>query len=218
MTYTAFNGSDPARIAITSIKVDDFLARRWQWSDPVLISPPGADDKDCGIFPVKFNNKYAVLHRLGVSIWIDFVDSLDGKWDKPLGGKILMGPRSGPSDSQKIGIAGPPIETEYGWLLIYHGVSKKSDHHYHLRAALLDRHDPTKVLVRTAEPILDADAPYERYGVVPNVVFSNGAVVRDDQLFVYYGGADTVLAVASMSIRDLLDKLLREQAAAAKAQ
>lgn len=213
ITYTAFNGTDPPRIALSSISAADMQARRWQWSEPVLISPAGADDKDCAIFPKKINGKYAVLHRLGVSIWLDYVDSLDGNWEKPLAGSILMNPRSGPNDSMKIGIAGPPIETEYGWLLIYHGVSKKSNHHYHLRAALLDLHDPSKVLVRTAEPILDADAPYERYGIVPNVVFSNGAVVRGDTLFVYYGGADTVLGVATMSLRALLDKLMREQKA-----
>lgn len=213
MTYTAFNGSDPPRVALTSISVANMLARRWSWRDPVLISPAGADDKDAAIFPVKFGGKYAILHRLGVSIWIDFVDSLDGDWDTPLNGEVLMSPRTGPADSQKIGIAGPPIETEYGWLLLYHGVSKKSDHHYHLRAALLGRHDPTKVLVRTAEPILEVDAPYERYGIVPNVVFSNGAVVRGDQLLVYYGGADTVLGVATISLKELLEKLTSEQKA-----
>lgn len=212
MLYTAFNGSEPPRVAMTSISVSDFLARRWDaWKMPVLISPPEVDDKDSAIFPRKVNGKYAILHRLGVNIWLDFVDTLhfDGKsnW---LGGKVLMTPRKGPTDSKKIGTAGPPIETDRGWLLIYHGISKKEDNHYHLRAALLDINDPSKVLARTSTPILNTETGYEKYGVVDNVVFSCGAVVRGDTVFIYYGAADTVIGVATIGLKDLVDKLIEE--------
>jgi predicted GH43/DUF377 family glycosyl hydrolase len=207
MCYTAYNGTEPPRVALTSITKKDFLAQRWNWSKPVLISPLDQDDKDAAVFPKKFGGKYAVLHRLSGEIWLDFVDSLEGPWTKPILGKVIMHPRGGVRDSRKIGIAGPPIETEAGWLLIYHGVARNADHHYHLRAALLDKNDPTKVIARTEDEILDTDAPYERYGVVPNVVFSCGAVVIDGQLIVYYGAADTVIGVASMPLAELLKKL-----------
>ena len=122
-----------------------------------------------------------------------------------------MSPRQGERDSKKIGIAGPPIETEEGWLLIYHGVSKKADNHYHLRAALLDPRDPTKVIVRTKDPILEINASYEKFGVVPNVVFSCGSAVINGKLFVYYGGADKVLGVATIKLADLLKRLVAER-------
>ena len=211
MLYTAYNGKDHARVALTSISFDNFTKRNWNWKKPILISPPNMDDKDAAIFPKKINGKYAVLHRLGVSIWIDFVDDLNFKKDKWLGGKILMSSRSGPRDSQKIGIAGPPIETEIGWLLIYHGISKRADHHYHLRAALLDLDDPTKVIVRTKYPILDPKTDYEKNGDVPNVVFSNGAVVKNGKLFVYYGGADKVIGVATTKMSTLLKRIVSEK-------
>ncbi len=214
MLYTAYNGKETPRVALTSILATDFAKHNWNWEKPVLISPPGVDDKDAALFPKKINGKFAILHRLGVSIWIDFVDDLNfgdkspiGKW---LDGKILMNPRQGERDSKKIGIAGPPIETEEGWLLIYHGVSKKSDNHYHLRAALLDPRDPTKVIVRTKDPILEVETSYEKFGIVPNVVFSNGSAVVNGKLFVYYGGADKVIGVATIKVSDLLKRLVAE--------
>jgi len=120
-----------------------------------------------------------------------------------------MKPRKGRWDSRKIGIAGPPIKTRYGWLLLYHGVSQKSDNHYHVRAALLDLNDPSKVISRTKYPILEAEMPYERQGMVGNVVFPCGAAIIGKDLFVYYGGADTVIGVATIPLRDLMDLLLK---------
>lgn len=214
MLYTAYDGTHVPRVAMTSISVGDFQKQNWNWTKPVLISPPNVDDKDAAIFPKKIKGKYAILHRIGLSIWIDFVDELlfgDASPTKHwLDGKILMSPRQGERDSKKIGIAGPPIETEEGWLLIYHGVSKKADNHYHLRAALLDPRDPTKVIVRTKDPILEIDASYEKFGIVPNVVFSCGSAVVGGKLFVYYGGADKVLGVATIKLADLLKRLVAE--------
>ena len=152
-----------------------------------------------------------MFHRIDGKIWLDFVDKLYGLWSKPLDGKVIMEPRSTQHDSRKIGIAGVPIETPDGWVLIYHGVSRREDHHYHLRAALLDKNDPTKVLARTRDEILDTETPYERYGVVPNVVFSCGHVVKNGELIVYYGAADTVIGVASMPLSELVQKLKSEK-------
>lgn len=215
MCYTAYDGKNPPRVALTSIPMSDFLAKRFNsWAKPILISPPGVDDKDAALFPRKIGGKYAILHRMGVSIWLDFVDDLnfgEGRW---LGGKILMSPRA-ESDSRKIGIAGPPIETKDGWLLIYHGISRDKDNHYHLRAALLDLDDPTRVIVRTKNPIFEPETAYEKIGDVHNVVFSNGAVVIDETLFIYYGGADKLIGVATIKMSELLEKLKMEARAQA---
>ncbi|MBI2591425.1 MAG: hypothetical protein HYW34_01985 [Candidatus Brennerbacteria bacterium] len=202
--YTAFNGVGPTRVALSSILINDFLAKRWNWAKPVLISPPDTDDKDAAIFPKKIKGKYAILHRLGFSIWIDFVDNLnfDGK-SKWIKGRVLMNPRSGQSDSIKVGITAPPIETKNGWLLIYHGISR-SDSHYRVRAALLDRSNPAVVLARTRDPIFEPETDYEKQGIVNNVVFPCGAILIKDQLFFYYGAADKVIAVATAKLGDIL--------------
>jgi beta-1,2-mannobiose phosphorylase / 1,2-beta-oligomannan phosphorylase len=211
MLYTAYAGDGPPRVALTSISVADFDAHRWNWSRPVLISPLNADDKDAALFPRKVNGKYVFLHRLGSDIWIDFVDdiaSFDGK-TKFLGGKILMRPRDTAWDSRRIGGTSPPIETEYGWLMFYHGISKRTGH-YNVRVALLDPDDPTLILYRTHDPLLEPEMPYEKNGVVQNVVFPCGAVRIKDTLFVYYGGADKFVAVATLNMETIVKGLARE--------
>jgi predicted GH43/DUF377 family glycosyl hydrolase len=209
MCYTAFDGKDSPRVAFTSIGVNDFLAHTWNWAPPILISPAGMDDKDAAAFPKKIGGKYIFLHRLGAEIWIDAVDSLDFKNGKLLRGSILMHPRDTAWDSKRIGISAPPIETKYGWLLLYHGISKRTGH-YSVRAALLDKKDPTKILYRTHDPLFEPKMPYEREGIVNNVVFPCGAVVIKEQLLVYYGGADKVVGVASIDLDFLIEGLVRE--------
>lgn len=210
LCYTAYDGKDPPRVAFSSITIDDFLARRWNWTKPVLISPPGLDDKDAALFPKKIGGKYWFLHRLGSDIWIDSVDDLDfdGK-TKFLGGKILMRPRDTAWDSKRIGGTSPPIETEYGWLLFYHGISKRTNH-YNVRAALLDAKNPTRILYRTHDPLLEPEMPYEKEGVVANVVFPCGAVKIKNDLFVYYGGADKYVGVATLNMDVIVEGLARE--------
>ncbi|HVN26654.1 MAG TPA: hypothetical protein VMT99_03320 [Candidatus Paceibacterota bacterium] len=210
MCYTAYDGQDPPRVALTSISVRDFVNRRWIWSKPVLISPPGFDDKDTVLFPKKIQGKYWFLHRLGGDIWIDAVDDLefDGT-TKFLGGKILMRPRDTAWDSRRIGATAPPIETDYGWLCLYHGISKRTGH-YNVRAALLDYKDPGKILYRAHDPIFEPTPAYEREGVVPNVVFPCGSVVIKNILYVYYGGADKVVGVATIDLDLLITGLVRE--------
>jgi predicted GH43/DUF377 family glycosyl hydrolase len=209
MCYTAFNGKDSPRVAFTSIAADDFVHKKWNWSKPVLVSPPGKDDKDAALFPKKIKGKYVFLHRFGAEIWIDFVGSLDFSDGKFLGGEVLMRPRDTAWDSKRIGIAGPPIETKHGWLLLYHGISKRTGH-YSVRAALLDLKDPRKILYRTHDSMLDPKMPYEREGIVPNVTFPCGSVIIKDKLFVYYGGADKVVGVATVEVKALIAGLLHE--------
>jgi beta-1,2-mannobiose phosphorylase / 1,2-beta-oligomannan phosphorylase len=203
MLYTAYDGGDhPPRVAMTSIAVNDFLNHKWHWAIPKLISPPEIDDKDACLFPKTINGKYVFLHRLQSAIWIDYTDDLHFYEGNYLGGKILFEPRAGNWDSVRIGISGPPIETEKGWLLIYHGIN--ANHEYLISAALLKRDDPTQVLARLDYPLLGPEKQYERDGQVPNVVFPCGAVIINDELFVYYGGADSVVGVATMKVDKLL--------------
>ena len=209
MLYTAFNGRSEPRVALSYIKVDDFIARCWNWSRPILISPPNVPDKDAAIFPKLFKGKYAILHRLGVSIWLDFVDNLQFGNDKWLKGNIIMSPKDELPDTEKLGISGPPIETKEGWLMLYHCVSRKTQPMtYYVAAALLDLKDPSRVLARRKVPILQPETPYELNGQVNNVVFPCGAVVIGEDLLVYYGGADSVIAVASMKLPELLNSLI----------
>ena len=100
------------------------------------------------------------------------------------------------------------METPHGWLLLYHGISKRTSH-YNIRAALLDIDDPTKVLYRTEDSILDPKMPYEKEGIVSNVVFPCGAIVIRGELFVYYGGADKVVCVATAQLDDFLDAIIQ---------
>jgi predicted GH43/DUF377 family glycosyl hydrolase len=204
--YTAYDSKDSPRVAFASISVEDFLNKKWNWLMPILISKPNTDDKDAALFSEQIDGKYVFLHRLGVDIWIDRVDDLAFGNEHFLGGKILMKPRDTSWDSKKIGIAGAPIKTEKGWLLIYHGISQRTDH-YNLRAALLDLKDPSVVLGRTRDSILDPTEKYEKEGIVSHVVFSCGAVVIKGNLFVYYGGADKVAGVATVPLQNILDNI-----------
>lgn len=207
MTYTAFDGMHPTRVALTSISTKDFLSQKWdKWSKPQLTTPDNVNDKDTALFPEKINGQYMLLHRIDPQLCADFLDTLDFSKSRLTRCIEIMGPRPGMWDSVKIGIAGPPIKTPKGWLLIYHGVSKTGT--YRLGAVLLDLKNPSIVLSRTVDTILEPLEEYERVGQVNRAVFSCGAVLRGDTLFIYYGAADTVMAVAKASLKKLLKILL----------
>lgn len=203
MCYTAYDAKNPTRVALTSIPVSDFLNKRWTWEKPIIISPPGFDDKNACLLPEKIEGRFVVFHRIDPCIWIDFVDSLDfprGRWIR---GGILMSPRTDRWDSEKIGIAGPPVKTPKGWLLLYHGLSRE-DRKYRLGALLLDYQHPDHILAHLDHPILEPGAPYEMKGIREGTVFSCGVVTIGDRLFVYYGGADTVTCVSWIPLATLL--------------
>ena len=207
MCYTAYDGTNPPRVAIAAISLEDFKNKKWNWTNPMLISPNNKDDKDACIFPEKIKGKYLMLHRINSDVCADFIDSLDIiKGPLEIATPIIL-PRKGMWDSEKVGITAPPIKTKKGWLLLYHGVS--SNHHtYRVGLALLDLKNPLNVIARTSEPIFQPETSYEKIGVIPNVVFPCGTAVRKDNLFIYYGGADSVVGVATVSIKKLLDSLL----------
>ena len=208
MTYVAFNGWTSIRLALTSILLDDFLNQRWNWTKPVLLSPPGVIDKSGCLLPEKIRGKFVFFHRIFPNILIDFVDDLnfDGetKWLK---GQYAIKVRPDKWDSRKIGAGAPPIKTKDGWLLIYYGVDDRDASKYHIGAMLLDLKNPTKVLYRSDEPILGPTEEYENIGFKPGIAYPCGAVVKDKELLVYYGGADSVVCVATAHLDTFLKEL-----------
>lgn len=206
MCYTAFDGIGPPRVAVTSIGEKDFLAHRWNWSKPELVTPKGVDDKDTCIFPEKVGGEYLILHRIGTDICADFLKSLDFKTETVNKCIRIFGPRPGTWDSAKVGITAPPVKTKKGWVLLYHALSERH-HTYRIGAVLLDLKDPTTVLSRSTDPILSPEEPFEKEGITSNVVFPCGMIVRDGLLYIYYGAADKVVGVATMEL-DILVRAL----------
>ena len=215
MLYTAYS-SIAAQIAMASIEVEDFRRARWgRWERHGLLFP-GFSDKDAILFPQKFSGRYAIYHRIHPSIWVSLSETLSCPWSLQ-DHRILAGPRAGMVwDGVKIGAGAQPIKTKYGWLLIYHGVDYADV--YRLGVLLVDLNDPGKILYRSPNFILE---PRERYEIgeegtsqVPNVVFTCGAVPGadkeilddEDEIIVYYGAADTVIAAATTKVSDLIPR------------
>ncbi len=207
VTYTAYDGINVPRVALSSINVDDFIAERWSWSESKLISPPGVDDKDACIFPEKVHDKYVIFHRIDGVIVIDYIDTLDFSGATWLRSLEYINITEEVWHGLKIGIATPPIKTNEGWLLLYHAISSV-DKNYRLGAMLLELDKPSVIKALLPYPILEPEPKYETEGIVNNVVFPCGAVVKNKELFVYYGGADKVVGVATISMQELLDALL----------
>ena len=204
MTYTAYDGVHSPAGAVSSIDVEDFLARRFErWSTPLLITPDGVDDKDLALLPEKIDGNYLLYHRVNNQICADVLPNLH------TGEKVtrcieIMAPRRGMWDGVKVGSAAPPIRVGENWLMIYHGISRHAT--YRLGAALLGP-DGTTLLARTADPVFEPLEKYEKEGEVANVVFSCGAVVRGDTIFLYYGAADRVIGVATASLAHIINAL-----------
>ena len=180
-----------------------------------IITPYGADERDVVLFPEKINGKYAFFDRpanwvgeeygtSGPSIWFATTDSLEQKITNH---KLVMKAEA-EWEGNKLGAGPPPLKTEAGWLLIYHGVDNNKV--YRAGAALLDLEEPWKVLARTREPILEPEEKWELEGDVPNVVFPEGMVVVDKSLIVFYGAADKVCCVASVNLDEFVEDLLSE--------
>jgi predicted GH43/DUF377 family glycosyl hydrolase len=205
MFYTAFDGKNP-RVALSWIEVEDFVGEQWNWARPVAISPIDVNDKNALVFPEKVNGKYMIIHRVGCDIDYSFCDTLDFKGEACFKEHRWIYVRKGWWDSKKVGAAAPPIKTKEGWIMLYHGISEE-DGGYRVGAVLLDLKNPVKVISRTYNPIFEPEASYEREGQVSNVVFPCGNVVLGNRLFVYYGGGDQVVGVATIEIDDLLSIL-----------
>jgi beta-1,2-mannobiose phosphorylase / 1,2-beta-oligomannan phosphorylase len=204
--YTAYDGFTP-RVAYSAISVDEFLKRDWNWQPPVAITPPNIDDKDGCLLPKRIDGKYVVFHRAGEDICINFVDDLafgkDDWVDEP---SAKIKPRKEYWDNRKFGIAAPPIETPLGWLLFFHRVTKPVPV-YKVEAMLLDIADPRRVIAETGATLLEPETSDECRGQTPNVVFPCGAVLLDEQVYLYYGGGDSVCCVARMPLQEIFKRL-----------
>jgi predicted GH43/DUF377 family glycosyl hydrolase len=171
-------------------------------------------DKDVIFFPAKINGKFAFLHRLYPSIQIVYFDNVEDLTKEfwidylfNLNDYIFLDTKY-PFEASYLGGGCPPIETEDGWLIIYHGVE---DSHvgyiYHTGVALMDINDPTKEIGRLSEPLFSPETEWEKNGYVNNVVFPSGALLSGNDLYIYYGAADTKVAVVSVKLSELLKEL-----------
>lgn len=199
MTYTAYRNHpiNAFQVSLTKVALEDLLSGRWNWGERWLPFE-GIRNKNAVIFPRKIKGRYVMYSRIDPDLCVAYSEDLKSWCDL----KAVMHPRPNSWDCLKVGAAGPPIEINEGWLFIYHGVD--FDYVYRLGALLIDKDDPERILYRSEKPILEPQEGYERFGKVPNVVFSCGSVLLDDRLLVYYGGADTVLCGVEYDLGELL--------------
>jgi predicted GH43/DUF377 family glycosyl hydrolase len=192
-TYTAYDGSF---ILPHLIETKDFLHFK--------ISPlhgKAAINKNLAIFPRKINGKYVMISRIdGINNYIMFSDDLY-LWETAA---LLQQPMY-PWEFVQIGNGGSPVETERGWLVITHGVGAMRK--YCLGASLFDLNDPSKELGRLKKPLLMPEED-ERYGYVPNVVYSCGAIIHQDKLFIPYAVSDYATSFATIPLNELLDEIM----------
>lgn len=195
--------------AVSEFGVGVGLIRTKDWinytREGMIFSP---HNKDCAIFEEKINDSYYALHRPsspelgGNYIWIAQSPDLI-HWGNH---KCIATSRPDMWDSARVGAGAAPIRTDKGWLEIYHGAN--SDNRYCLGALLLDINDPSKVLARSIEPIMEPIESYETTGFFGNVVFTNGHYVEGDDLIIYYGASDEVICGAKFSISEILSTLI----------
>ena len=208
--YAAYDGFTP-RVAFTSILVTDFLNHWWNWNRAKVISTPLIPDKDACLLSKKIKQRYAIFHRVNNDIYIDYVNDLEFVEDQWLLNKLsLIQPKNDKNIDEhieKVGISAPPIKTKYGWVLIYHWVvGTKSPYQYNVGVALLDLNNPSKVIKKDVL-LMEPETKYEKFGLVPNIVFPCGAVLIKEDIFIYYGGADKVIAVAKIAMKTILRTL-----------
>ena len=204
MTYTACDGG--LRVGLTSIKIDDFLNKKWRWKETQLISPPGEVHKNWLVFPEKINGKYAILHSIKPSLQIEYRDNLEFNGKSFVKSFYGGGPQKGCWDKWLRGAGAPPIKTSEGWLLFYHAMDDDWSK-YKVGAMLLDLNDPTKVLAKAKEPILSPSEKYENNGYKSGIIYVSGAVVKDGKLLIYYGCSDSFVGVAYANLNEFLEAL-----------
>ncbi len=207
IAYTAYSRCGPL---VSLAETRDFIS----FTRLGAVLPP--ENKDAAVFPRRFGGRYSMIHRpvatgnFGAHMWISFSPDLIHWGDH----QILMRARQGAWwDAHKIGLCCPPMETAEGWLILYHGVRNTAGGClYRLGLALLDLENPARLLRRSDEWVFAPETSYERQGDVNGVVFSCGWILdkSSNAIRMYYGGADTCLALAVASLSDVL-AYLRER-------
>jgi len=196
---------------------------RVHWEFLCWATPLELDDRDVILFPEKIGGRFALLRRplqyvgpeYGTElpgIWICFSEDLRN-WSQP---ELLARPEQ-KWEGGRIGGSTPPIRTEKGWLVLYHGVEDEYPPTrrvvYRMGAMILDLQNPRKVIARTRKFIMEPETYYEKFGLyIPNVIFPTGSVVRDELLYLYYGVCDTAIALATVPLEELLEHILHEPA------
>jgi predicted GH43/DUF377 family glycosyl hydrolase len=191
MAYTAFSP-----LGITPMFAESSNLLTWKRIGPLV---KNEDNKDHVLFPRKIGGRYVAFHRRPPSIWIAFSDDLY-QWEDFA---VVFNPRKDNWDSKRVGAGGLPVETEFGWLVIYHAYD--FDHTYRFGACLLALDDPCQVLARPQEYIMEPEEIWELKGDVPRAIFSAANPVVDGTVYVYYGAADRVIGLATCSLMDLLE-------------
>ena len=190
---THYGGGITPMIAVS----DNLVA--WERLGPLV---RGEDNKDHVLFPRCINGRYVALHRRPPQIWL--AESCDLMHWPPERMRPIFGPRPENGwDEKRVGGNGVPIETEHGWLMFYHAYDNR--HVYRLGVCLLDLEDPTRVIKRPKDFIFEPQELWELRGDVPNVVFSCANPVVNGTVYIYYGGADHVVGLATCELSDLLD-------------
>jgi len=172
--------------------------------------------KDAVLFPKKINGKFAMLHRvlpnIHVAYFKNFKELTHKYWEnhfKHLSEFIVLDKKYW-FESRALGAGAPPVETDKGWLIIYHAIENAPEGRiYRAGAALLDKKDPTKVIGRLFDPLFSPEKEWELKGDVDNVVFPSGTAVFNGRLYIYYGAADKRIAAASLDIDELLKELIK---------
>lgn len=201
--YIVYKGVAPECITQCLASTKDFV----NYERYGIIFPP--ENMDAMIFPQKIRGKYAALHRpqpkmMGSpNMWIAYSEDLIN-WGEH---KLLLTADQCNATGGRVGGGCVPILTDQGWLTIYHAGTP--DDYYYLGALLLDKDYPEKLIARSTTPILEPQEEYETKGFKDNVVFTCGAIDNGDKLTIYYGAADEVMAAADLSIKEILDSLVR---------
>ncbi len=213
MTFNMFNGWYSMRVAVTSIKEEDLLNKRWNWQNFSYLSRPGDRQKNWVLFPEKINGKFALFHNLDKGdpsrvhiAYLHRLNTLEAPTAKEAPDPQQIRDHDVAWHYRTRSVASPPIKTKDGWLLLYHAMERNDPNRYKVGAMLLDLKDPEKVLYRASQPILEPDEWYEN-DYKPGVVYASGAVVKDGTLLVYYGGGDKYIAVASIELTELLNAI-----------
>ncbi len=199
--YITYSAVSERGVAVGLLKTADFVTFR---REGVILAPT---NKDVILFPKVIEGKYYMIHRpspegIGLpEMWVaESPDLLH--WGNH---RYLMGLREGKWDGARIGAGCVPIHTEAGWLILYHGADPS--HRYCMGAALLDLKDPGKVIARMEEPLMVPEAEYETSGFFHSVIFACGAIVKGEQVIMYYGASDDTMACASFRLPQLLEAL-----------
>ncbi|MFN2400661.1 MAG: hypothetical protein ABR543_18800 [Gemmatimonadaceae bacterium] len=212
ITYTGHSPDGPRVCLITT---DDLLApHRYRRHGPRI----AGDNKNCVVFPEKVNGQYVILHRPMPRIFCTRVSVLEAEW--PEDGVPLVGPRPQTWRSSRVGAGAPPIRTDVGWLLPFHGATAIEEGNvYSMGWCVLDLESPETVLYVSDAPALEPEAPYEiELGKIPQsdpanfksgvrVVFPQGLIELGNDLLVYYGAADVSVAAARVDKHKLIASL-----------